>query len=218
MRMEENSVCFSPMPYAAILFDMDGTLLETSPLWSKATRIALAEHNIEFTEEEHFSLGGTLLEHMLAEKGYAPDIITSVYHARDTALLPVMEAEAVWVSGAPELMDALSVPKGIITSSHRNIFGGINRKLNLEALFDVIIIAEDVMPDYKPHPKGLLLACERLNVAPSSCVYIGDQLCDLDAAKNAGMDSILIRGTHTPKDLTHEKMAESFAELTQLLA
>lgn len=205
------------MKYSAILFDMDGTLLDTSPLWSKATRIALAKHAIEFTEEEHFSLGGTLLEHMLAEKGFPPDIVNSVYHARDAALLPVMEAEAAWITGANELLQSITAPKAIVTSTHKNIFDGINRRLALRAIFDSIIMAEDVMPDYKPHPKGLLLACERLGVNPSLCVYIGDQLCDLNAAKNAGMDSILIRGPCTPKELTHARMVEDFAGLATLL-
>jgi HAD superfamily hydrolase (TIGR01549 family) len=206
------------MPYAAILFDMDGTILDTSPLWNRATRIALAKHDIELTEEEHFSLGGTLLEHLLAEKGYPQNIITGVYHDRDAALLPVMEAEAQWINGAEGLIRSSAVPTGIITSSHRNIFQGINRRLKLDTVVDVIVMAEDVMPHYKPHPKGLLLACERLGVDPAFCVYIGDQEVDLLAAQNAGMDAVLIRGSHTPKDLTHEKTVTDFASLRMLLA
>lgn len=206
------------MAYNAILFDMDGTLLETGPLWNKATRIALATHAIELTEEEHLSLGGILLESLLRQKGFPEEIISSVYAARDEALLPVMESDAAWVRGAAETIAVMQIPTGIITSAHRNIFDGIDRKLGLREIFDIVVLAEDVMPDYKPSPKGLLLACKALGVDPSACVYIGDQLCDLDAAKNAGMDSILIRGTHTPKDLTHSNEAADFAELAKLLA
>lgn len=206
------------MNYSAILFDMDGTLLDTSPLWNRATRIALAANAIFLTEEEHLSLGGTLLEHLLTAKGYPAEIVAQIYRDRDAALLPVMEQEAAWVTGMEELLTTLNVPKAIITSSHANILNGINRKLALDSVFDTIVMAEDVMPDYKPHPKGLLLACQRLGVDPASCVYVGDQRCDLEAAANAGMDAILIKGRQTPNNLIHEKVVKDAAELRVLLS
>jgi beta-phosphoglucomutase-like phosphatase (HAD superfamily) len=58
------------MKYSGIFFDMDGTLLETGPLWDRATRVTLDEHKIELTEEEYFSLGGKLLHHLLEKKEY----------------------------------------------------------------------------------------------------------------------------------------------------
>ena len=206
------------MAYDAILFDMDGTLLETGPLWSKATRIALAAHAIELTEEEHFSLGGILLADILSAKGHTEEIIESVKKGRDIALLPILETDVAWRTSAHDLLTSFHVPIGIITSAHHNVIDTIDKRLGIRELFDTIVAAEDVRPQYKPHPKGLFLACARLGVDPTQCVYIGDQLCDLDAAKNAGMDSILIRGTHTPKDLTHSKEAANFAELAKFLA
>lgn len=206
------------MKYAAILFDMDGTLLETGPLWSKATRVALDTHNITLTEEEHFSLGGILLEHVLGAKGFNKETVDLVYRARDEALMPVMRAEAVWRDGAEEWIRSITIPKAIVTSAHKNILNQLDAKLGITDMFDAFIMADDVLPDYKPHPKGLLLACTRMGVDPTECIYIGDQSCDLEAAANAGMDSILIRGTHTPKELTHTTVAEDIAVLQKLLA
>ncbi len=205
------------MPYAAILFDMDGTLLETGPLWSKATRIALDTHSITLTEEEHFSLGGILLEHVLAEKGFDWDTISKIYRSRDEALAPVMRAEAKWRDGAEEWIRSINIPKAIVTSAHQNILTQLDAKLGITTMFDAFIMADDVLPDYKPHPKGLLLACARMDVDPTECIYIGDQSCDLEAAANAGMDSILIRGTHTPKELSHTRMVEDIAALKEML-
>ncbi len=206
------------MRYSAILFDMDGTLLETGPLWSKATRIALDAHDITLTEEEQFSLGGILLEHVLGAKGFDKETVDRVYRARDEALMPVMRAEATWRDGAEEWIRSITIPKAIVTSAHKNILDQLDAKLGITSMFDAFIMADDVLPDYKPHPKGLLLACTKMGVDPKECIYIGDQSCDLEAAANAGMDSILIRGTHTPRDLTHTSVVDDIHTLQKLLA
>lgn len=205
------------MQYSAILFDMDGTLLETGHIWNQATRLALSAHDIELTEEEHFSLGGLLLELLLEEKGHDPHTIDAVRLMRDDAMAPLIRESAEWKEGALELLSELDIPTAIVTSAHDPIVSAIKEKLNLENYFDTIVIADDVRPDYKPHPKGLLLACERMGVDPTTCLYIGDQDCDLKAAANAGMDAILIKGMHTPKELMHERMVADFAELRALL-
>lgn len=206
------------MQYAAILFDMDGTLLETGPIWDKATRYSLTEHNIELTEQEHFSLGGLLLEIVLGDKGYNQTVIDSVRAVRDAQMVPMIRDMAKWREGAFDLIQKISVPKAIVTSAHKPVVDAIDEALGIRALFSTVIITNDVRPDFKPHPKGLLLACAHMNVDPTQCIYIGDQLCDLEAAANAGMDAILIRGTHTPPEVTHEREARDFAGLRSILS
>lgn len=206
------------MTYAAILFDMDGTLLETGPIWDKATRYSLIEHSIKLTEEEHFSLGGLLLEIVLGNKGYDQTMIDSIRAVRDAQMVPMIADMAKWREGALDLIQKISVQKAIVTSAHKPVVDAIDHALGIRALFSTVIIADDVRPDFKPNPKGLLFACEKMNVDPAECIYIGDQLCDLQAAANAGMDAILIRGTHTPPEVTHEREVRDFEELTSMLS
>jgi N-acetyl-D-muramate 6-phosphate phosphatase len=205
------------MNYAAILFDMDGTLIESGPVWDKATRTALQSHNVVLSEEDLQSLGGILLHDLLHNKGFDADAIASIRAARDNAMQSLIPMHVQWITEAPEMLASIRVATGIITSTHERVFQHLDAALNIRATVDTVVLADDVRPEYKPHPKGLLIACERLNVDPVHCVYIGDQLCDLEAAKNAGMDSILIRGSQTPVELAHGKVANNFVEITELL-
>lgn len=205
------------MQYAAILFDMDGTLLETGPIWDKATRYSLDKHTITLTENEYFSLGGLLLEIVLGNKGYDQTMIDSIRAVRDAQMVPMIADMAKWREGALDLLQKISVPKAIVTSAHKPVVDAIDGALQIRSLFSTVVIADDVRPDFKPNPKGLLLACKSMNVDPTTCVYIGDQLCDIQAAANAGMDAILIWGTHTPPEVTHEREVRDFEGLKLML-
>jgi phosphoglycolate phosphatase len=202
------------MRFDAVLFDLDGTLVDTSVLWSKATRDALDAFDLSLTEEEHFSLGGVLLHNLLAEKGYDQTTIKDVKAKRDELLLPVMQKEARWKEGAADLLRHLAdLPTAIVTSAHRVMVDAMDEAIDIAAHIGVIIAGEDVAPRYKPDPYGLLLACERMQVDPTHCAYIGDQLCDMQAADAAGMQGILVRGRFTPEGLAHTTEASSLEEL-----
>lgn len=199
------------MNYAAILFDMDGTLLETGPLWERATREILAQEGLDYPDKFP-GLG----EH-LALKGYNEEAIARLRASRVEALLPMIKEDARWRPHARETVSAIAVPTAIVTSSHRNVVDALDEVIGVRGPFKVIVVAEDVEPHLKPHPKGLLMVCASLGVDPTKCLYVGDQRVDLEAATAAGMDFVLARGTHTPKSFTHEKMINEIDELSEYL-
>ncbi|HVW66524.1 MAG TPA: HAD-IA family hydrolase [Candidatus Peribacteraceae bacterium] len=206
------------MRYDAVFFDLDGTLVETGPLWDIATRRAVPEWTEDLSEEEYRSLGGALLHELLAEKGVDAGTIEKIRARRNEHMLPLMREHAMWREGAIDLLHELTKKRmGIVTSAPLVAVDALDDALRLRTYAEVIVTGEDMRPDYKPHPKGLLIACERLGVDAARCVYVGDQQCDLDAAAAAGMDAVLMRGIFTPDTVTHSQSVSTPGELRPLL-
>ena len=80
---------------------------------------------------------------------------------------------------------------------------------------DTVVVLEDVLPRAKPDGYPLELAAERLGVAPSACVYVGDQAHDMSAARNAGMPGWLVPRPETP-EAAHGLAAAVHADLGAL--
>lgn len=188
------------MKYKSILFDMDGTLIETSALWEACISSALSQSNIPLNQDEIISLRQSPVRDLLLKKGYSEEDVQKIKALRDAAMTDHLET-IVWMTGAEELLSSIKVPMAIITSTSLSMFEIFDNALNISRYFSCVITSDDVRPDYKPHPKGLLMACAALHVSPEECVYIGDQITDLQVAEAAGMASILAHGTYTPADL-----------------
>lgn len=122
-------------------------------------------------------------------------------HARDSALDYIHNQEILdahqsnWLSGAKKMIDRLhaaSVPIAIVT---RNSRAASLIKVERNSIkVDCLITREDAKP--KPDPEALLHICQRWELSPKRCIYVGDYHYDLDAAANAGMRSCLYTGSH----------------------
>jgi len=205
------------MHYAAILWDMDGTLIDSGRCWRRATAHSFDVCGLTISDTDLDRLAAVALTTYLQDRG-DEEHLQHVKDVRDEMLLPLLEREVQWLAGAKELLEACTQPTAIVTGSHRKAFDALIRGLKIDEVIDTFVTSDDIAPNFKPKPHGLLLACERLGVDPTQCVYIGDQDVDLEAAAAAGMDAILLRGPYTPGDLTHEKMAGDFAELKMFLS
>lgn len=197
--------------YKAVLFDMDGTVADSGKMWNDSIEQALAAHNVQFTPEEKIRSASIPLKKILQEKGISPDTIQKIY----TTLYQLVEesikeGKVTWRDGAKDTLAAIKIPKAIVTSSSRTSFELINEQLGIRDNVHCVITGDDVEGKYKPNPECILLACKQLGVRPQDVIVIGDQPCDVDAAKNAGADAILIRGPHTPSHVIHTRTATTF--------
>ncbi len=163
--------------FAAVLFDLDGTLADT------ALDFTAIRADIGVPE------GIGILE-------YLADMEDAAHAERGRQRLHAFEMRgalaAQWIDGAEALLQRLAsagVPTGILTRNSLAAVAATRRVLALPV--DCILTREDCSP--KPDPQGLLMLSQRLNVAPRDCVYVGDFVYDLQAASNAGMAACLLR-------------------------
>jgi HAD superfamily hydrolase (TIGR01509 family) len=206
----------------AILFDLDGTLVDTITLYGEAVLASLKERGIDATWDEYREWYNrpVHLPEVLERRGLAAELVTPLRARRDELYLELLKTKTQWYPGAKELLTTLTakkIPLGMITGSWMSYVDAIDSLLDVKKYFDAIITVDDMRPFLKPHPRGLLLAAERMGVDPKDCVYIGDQRFDSEAATAAGMQGILVHAEWTPKDLSVEKEVRSVTELSGML-
>ncbi|MGB3673290.1 MAG: HAD family phosphatase [Candidatus Nanopelagicales bacterium] len=173
---------------AAVLFDMDGTLVETESLWHASESITMASFGSEWTEEEQrFALGGpfdAVAEYMASKAGVSVDEVGAKLVS---SIDELMRAEPLTVQpGVRALYDearAAGIPTGLVTNSFRQLVEIVLDSTAME--FDVIV-AGDEIEENKPHPLPYLTACELLGVNPQQVVVLEDSMTGIESAHRAG--------------------------------
>jgi HAD superfamily hydrolase (TIGR01549 family) len=174
---------------AAVLFDLDGTLIDTYRLYLECYRLALAPYLYrEPSDEEIVARGPASERRFVAEwigELYADDCHAAV--RRHYASLHASLGEGAY-EGVREMLAALrsaGYPLAIVTGKGRDAWEVTERELALGP-FAAVVTDDDVRAP-KPDAEGLLAAARALATAPEACVYVGDSLTDLQAGRNAGM-------------------------------
>ena len=180
-------------PLAALLFDLDGTLVDSAPdLAGTANDMLLARSLAPLPYEHLRSHAGSGARGMLglafgvlpAQPNYAAlcDEFHDRYEARMLQLTRLFDP-------VPALLAALQqrgLPWGIVTNKSLRFAGPLVQALPPLHTTGVLI-GGDSTPYTKPHPAPLLEAARRLGVDPTRCVYVGDDHRDMLAARAAGM-------------------------------
>jgi len=208
--------------YDAVLFDLDGTVVDSVELiissFQHATREVLGR---EFTREETIQgIGKPLREQMVAlSPGHADDLVRSYQvfnHREHDRMLTLYDGVKTLLVG---LRDA-GVKLGLVTSKSRRVTQMAFDLTGIEALFDETVCAEDT-PRNKPLPDPILLCMERLGVPAQRSVYVGDSPFDIQAAHAAGLESIGVTwGGFSEEVLAAERpgtLVHSMSELAEVL-
>ena len=174
----------------AVLWDMDGTLVDTEPYWIAAEHEIVEEHGGTWSEEfAHQLVGNDLLvsARFIKENSAVPwEPERIVDELLDRVISRVTE-HVPWRPGARELLEALrtaSVPTALVTMSIRSMADDVVRAIPFEA-FDVIVTG-DAVGNAKPHPEPYLAAAAALGVDVHDCVAIEDSPAGLTSAWSAG--------------------------------
>ena len=183
-----------PLP-AAVLWDMDGTLVASEPYWMHAERELVESYGLTWTEQDALAMIGMPLvaagEVMAAHGVPLPaqeiaDRLVAVVAGR-------LEHEVPWQPGALRLLTELheaGVPCALVTMSYRVLAEKIVHAVPGGG-FTTMVCGDDVTHG-KPHPEPFLTAAERLGVDASRCVAVEDSLPGISSALDAGARTIAV--------------------------
>jgi sugar-phosphatase len=192
----------------AVLFDMDGTLVDSSSCVESTWRLWAGKHGVDIDALLRISHGRQNHEtiRLIAPHLERPEEIAFLVQTEEDCHEGIVE-----VRGARALLDSLgATPWAVVTSAWRTL---AEKRLRLAGLPipDVLITSDDISHS-KPHPEGYLLAAERLGVAPAGCLVIEDAHAGIDAARAAGMTVIGITTTFPREQLGCEWCIDDFRE------
>jgi HAD superfamily hydrolase (TIGR01509 family) len=187
--------------FRAVLWDNDGVLVESEPLYFQATRESLGSAGIALSREAfiELSLRQGISCFVLAERaGLARGEIEALQRARDRRYEQLLRAGVALQPGIAPCLAALHgrVRMAVVTSSSVDHFELIHARTSLRDYFEFVLTGEET-PRHKPHPDPYRMAAARLGIDPAECLAIEDTERGLASAVAAGMRCAVI-----PHELT----------------
>lgn len=179
---------------AAVLWDMDGTLVDSEEYWLSSEQNLAQQFNGSWDAQDGLDLIGMSLydstKVMKAKMGIdlEPD---EIINRLTDDVVAQLEVSIPWRPGAQELLRELKkrgVKTALVTMSMKRMAESVANQIPFEA-FDVIV-AGDMVTRGKPHPEPYLLAAQLLGVAPEDCVAFEDSNTGLTSAEAAGTKAI----------------------------
>ena len=197
------------MRFPVVLFDLDGTVIDSGPLivssMKHAARTVLGREIPEEVLSAAVGGPGLVAQMEALDPGLVNELVEA-YRAHNEPLHDELEAFWEIVEVLPRLR-AEGRRLGIVTAKRRaTVRLAFDRLPGLEGNFEVVVTAEDTQR-HKPDPAPLLHAASKLGAPPSDCAYVGDSPFDVRAAKAAGMHAIAVTwgGIHTRGRLEEEE-------------
>jgi pyrophosphatase PpaX len=207
------------MRFPVVLFDLDGTLIDSGAMilasFRHATRAVLAR---DFSDEVLLArVGGATLDEQMRtlDPTRVEDLVAS-YREHNEPLHEKLQP----CRGVVEVVERLHDEGrrlGIVTAKRQVTVGLAFRVLPLAHLFDAVVASDDV-PRNKPYPDGILRALELLGAQPEEAAYVGDSPYDVEAAKWAGVHAVAVGwgGIHT-RDRLEAAQPDVFVETAEEL-
>lgn len=222
----------SPDNLPAVLWDLDGTLLDSEKLWDIPLYELTEKLGGQLSTETRQAMVGTnvmvtmrLLYSEVGIENPSPEQLADGAAWIDRRMVEVFHQELPWRPGAADALDTVyksGIPMALVTSTERHL-----TEIALEtigkSLFRVTVCGDEVDGLNKPHPEPYLKACRLLGVDPSGCVAIEDSPTGVTSAVGAGC-TVLVVPCEVPVEPGERRVFResleglTVADLTALLA
>jgi HAD superfamily hydrolase (TIGR01509 family) len=194
-----------------VVFDFDGTLVNSLPLVLESISHALAPYGRKPTAEIFAKLGGPpdrFLPLLLDDPKHVPDALARMeaYHSANNHLVEAFEGVAKML----DLLRTSGVQAAIWTGRDRESSEQLLRAMKLEGHFAVVMCGDD-LPTHKPDPQGLQEIMRRLGITPEETLFVGDADVDVLGGRACGVDTILIRHA---REIAADVAAQSWHTVT----
>ncbi len=186
----------------AVVFDLDGLMLNTEDIFDLAGKQLLERRGLEMTDDiRHSMLGRRPVDAFNALKSRTglPDRIEDLMHETKELFEAIAENSLATMPGLHdvlELIESRDLPRAVATSSPRSYMTQLLERFELLHRFHFTLTAEDVTHG-KPHPEIYLMAASMLNVLPSQMLVLEDSETGTRAAATAGAYIVSVPNRHT---------------------
>lgn len=200
----------------AVLFDLDGTLIDTAPDFEYALTLICEEYGINKIHPSKIQAAINVGSINIVADGLGIEADNPKFKELYKKFLDIYEQHAgmnaVLFSGIENLLgllDRTEIPWGIVTNKQQRFAIPLLEQLDLLHKTKVLVCG-DTLSYSKPHPAPLIHACEKLNSNPKKSVYIGDAERDVLAGKAASMQTIVAMYGYIPDEATALKWKANF--------
>ncbi len=191
-----------------VLFDLDGTLLDTARDFTQVLNQLLAQYNqpeisYELVKQTVSDGARALIKCSFSIDESDERFAGYLQELLDLYAIKIQQTESTLFSGISNLLKKIETENcqwGIVTNKPSRFTTPL-----LSFFPDLknaaVVICADELSEGKPSPEGLLLACKKLDCAPEHCMYVGDHKRDIDAGKNADIKTIAVNWGYFPDDI-----------------
>lgn len=213
---------------SAVLFDLDGTLIDTAPDFIRCLNQLRRSYELEALPSAFIRQWVSDGARAMVRIGFGVEQDQPGYTELRTEFLDLYEigvaVETELFKGMDNLLRSLEsrrIPWGIVTNKPVRFAAPLIRALGLEKRCSTLICPDHVTKS-KPDPEALFLACHEADAAPEQAIYVGDHERDIQAGQNAGMKTIAVRYGYIEQPETVELwqadlIADTVDDLTKLL-